>query len=95
MILLCKRILLLSACLAILGIFVPGASAQQSATATLSGAVKDSNGALVTGAQVMVTQRLLSIKRQAVTNGVGVFVITNLAAGVYELKVRAKGLLTM
>ena len=39
----------------------------------------------------MVTQRATGIKRQAVTNDVGFFVITNLAAGVYELKVRAKG----
>ena len=91
MMLICKRVLLLSACLAILGIFVPSASAQQSATATLSGAVKDPNGALVAGAQVMVTQKATGIKREAVTNDVGFFVITNLNAGVYELKVRAKG----
>ena len=89
--LICQRILLLAACLAIPGIFVPSASAQQGATATLSGAVKDPNGALVAGAQVMVTQKATGIKRQTVTNDVGFFVITNLAAGVYELKVRAKG----
>ena len=91
MILICKRVLLLLACLVILGIFVPSASAQQSATATLSGAVKDPNGALLAGADVMVTQKGTGIKRQTVTNDVGFFVITNLAAGVYELKVRAKG----
>ena len=39
----------------------------------------------------MVTQKATAIKRQTVTNDVGFFVITNLAAGVYELKVRAKG----
>ena len=89
--LICKRVLLLSACLAILSIFVTSASAQQSATATLSGAVKDPNGALVAGAQVMVTQKATGIKRETVTNDVGFFVITNLAAGVYELKVQAKG----
>jgi outer membrane receptor protein involved in Fe transport len=89
--LICQRILLLSACLAIPGIFVPSASAQQSATATLRGAVKDPNGALVAGAQVTVTQKATSIKRQTATNDVGFFVITNLAAGVYELNVRAKG----
>src|SRR5678815_1115553 len=91
MILIRKRTLLLFACLPILCIFIPGASAQQSATATLSGAVKDPNGALVAGAQVTATQRATSIRRQAVTNDVGVFVITNLAAGVYELRVRGKG----
>lgn len=89
--LICKRVLLLSACLALPGIFVSNALAQQSATATLSGAVRDSNGALVTGAQVMVTQKATGVNREAVTNDVGFFVITNLNAGVYELKVRAKG----
>jgi len=91
MMLIWKRVLLLSVCLAILGIFVPGASAQQSATATLSGAVEDPNGDLVAGAQVIVTQKATGIKRQGVTNDAGFFVITNLNAGVYELKVRAKG----
>ena len=89
--LICKRVLLLSACLALPGIFVSDALAQQSATATLSGAVRDSNGALVTGAQVMVTQKATGVNREAVTNEVGFFVITNLKAGVYEMKVRAKG----
>ena len=57
MILTCKRILLLSASIAILVAFVPEALAQQSATASISGTVKDSDGALVTGAQVSVTQK--------------------------------------
>ena len=91
MMLICKRVLLLSACLAILGIFVLSASAQQSATATLSGAVKDPNDALVAAAQVIVTHKATGIRREAVTNDVGFFVITNLNAGVYELKVQAKG----
>jgi outer membrane receptor protein involved in Fe transport len=86
-----KSILLLSACMAIVGAFVSEASAQQSATATISGAVKDSNGALVSGAQITVTQKATRISREATSNGDGFFVITNLAAGIYEMKVRAKG----
>ncbi len=85
----CKKLLLLSTFMVILS--APGAFAQQGATATLSGVVKDSNGAHVTGAQVTVTQNATGIKREAVTSGAGFFVITNLAAGDYELKVRAKG----
>lgn len=91
MILICKTILLLSACMAIQGAFVLDASAQQIATATVSGAVKDPNGALVSGAQVTVTQKATGISREATSNGNGFFVITNLAAGIYEMKVRAKG----
>ena len=84
-----KRILLLFACLLISGVF--DASAQQSATANISGLVRDSNDALVTGARVAVTQKATGISREAVTNDAGFFVITNLASGVYELKVQAKG----
>jgi hypothetical protein len=87
----CKRILLLCACIVILGAFVLETSAQQSATANVSGTVKDSNGALVTGAQVIVTQKATGISRETVTNSAGFFIITNLASGIYELKVQAKG----
>ncbi len=91
MILICKRILLFFVAFAILGVLVPKAFAQQSATASISGTVKDSNGALVTGSQVTVTQKATGIRREATSNGDGFFVITNLAAGAYEIKVRAKG----
>src|SRR5688500_3637815 len=89
MILIYKRMLLLFFCLVISG--VVDASAQQSATANIIGVVRDSNDALVTGARVAVTQKATGIGREAVTNDVGFFVITNLASGVYELKVQAKG----
>jgi hypothetical protein len=91
MIVIFKRLLLLSTSIVILGALVLNAPAQQNATATLSGAVKDSNGALVTGAQVTVTQKGTGISRETTSNDDGFFVITNLAAGIYELKVRAKG----
>ncbi|HYJ88080.1 MAG TPA: carboxypeptidase regulatory-like domain-containing protein [Pyrinomonadaceae bacterium] len=88
MILIYKRMLLLFVCLVISGV---DASAQQSTTANISGVVRDSNDALVTGALVTVTLKATGISREAVTNEAGFFVITNLASGVYELKVQAKG----
>ena len=91
MIVICTRTFLLSAGMLILLAFVPNALAQQSATATLGGAVKDANGALVTGAQVIVTHKATGINRETTSNGNGIFVITNLSAGVYELKVKAGG----
>jgi len=87
----CKRILLFSALIAILSTFSLDASAQQSATATVSGVVKDSNAALVTGAQVIVRQKGTGISRNTTSNGDGFFAITNLPAGSYEMKVQAKG----
>ena len=87
----CKKTLLLSACAVILGTLFFDALAQQGATATLSGAVKDQNGAFVAGAQITLSQKTTNIGRDAVTNGDGFFVITNLATGTYELKVKANG----
>ena len=91
MTLVCKSTLVLFACLAILGPFLHNASAQQSGTANISGVVKDSNGAVVTDAQLSVTQKATAVSREAVTNSAGFFVISNLAPGVYDLKVHAKG----
>jgi hypothetical protein len=85
-----KCILLFSASLMILAAVVC-VSAQQSATATMSGTVRDSNGALVTGAQVTVTQKATAVSRETTTNADGFFVITNLAAGNYEMRVRSRG----
>src|SRR5687767_8344042 len=65
--------------------------AQQSATATLSGAVRDPNSALVSGAQVIVTQNATGLRRETTSNDDGFFVITNLAAGTYDVEVRAEG----
>src|SRR5260370_40510077 len=48
----------------------------QSATATLSGTVEDTNGAVVTGANVTVTNEATRLTRQATTNKEGGFVIT-------------------
>jgi outer membrane receptor protein involved in Fe transport len=91
MILLSKKMFLLFTALVILGALVLNVSAQQSATANVSGVVKDSNGALVTAANVTVKQKTTGTSRRAVTNGAGFFVITSLASGIYELKVEAKG----
>jgi hypothetical protein len=65
--------------------------AQQAATATLSGRVLDPNGAVIPGATVTATQKATAVKRETTTNDEGVFVIPNLAAGEYELKIQARG----
>src|ERR687897_2101756 len=70
-----KRLFLLSMLIMNLGLC---AYAQQSATATLSGAVRDPNGALVSGAQVIVTQNTTGVRRETTSNDDGLFVITNL-----------------
>src|SRR5437867_3220435 len=76
-------------CLAFEGILT--ASAQQAATANLNGTVKDPNGALVAGAKVVLKHTDTGASREVTSNDHGAFVITNLAAGIYEVKVQATG----
>ena len=91
MLTICQRILLLSTCFLILSVFVPAAAAQQSATATLSGRIVDPNQAVVAGAQVTALQRATGTARSATTNADGVFVMTNLPADEFEVKIQAPG----
>jgi len=66
-------------------------SAQQAATATLSGRVLDPNGAVIQGATVTATQTATGVKRETTTNDEGVYVISNLAPGGYDLRIQARG----
>ena len=84
MIVICKRLLLLSACMVLLGAAVPNAWAQQSATATLSGRIIDPNQAVVTGANVTALQKATGTARSVTTNADGIFVLTNLPADEFE-----------
>jgi outer membrane receptor protein involved in Fe transport len=68
-----------------------GATAQQSATATLRGRVIDPSGAVVSGVQVTATHKATGVRRTTTTNDEGLFVILNLAAGDYEVRVQAQG----
>jgi len=65
--------------------------AQQAASATLSGSVKDPNGAVVSGARVSVTQQGTGGKRETTTSDQGLFVLTNLPADDYEVRIESKG----
>jgi hypothetical protein len=66
------------------------ASAQQAATATLSGRVLDPNRAVIPGATVTAMQKTTGVKRESTTNDEGTFVVTNLPVDEYEVKVQAK-----
>ena len=65
------------------------APAQQPATATLSGHVTDPNGAVISGAQITATLKATGTRRETTTNDEGLFVLTNLVAGDYELMMQA------
>jgi outer membrane receptor protein involved in Fe transport len=86
-----SRIFILSALLCLSPTANPLVCAQGPATATLSGTVKDASGALVQGARVIAKRIATGSSREINSNADGYFVITNLPAGNFEVRVQAKG----
>ena len=66
-------------------------SAQKAATATLSGKVKEQTGALIAGALVTTTQKATGLKRQTTSAENGWFILTNLPADEYLVRIQASG----
>lgn len=66
------------------------AFAQSSVTASLSGRVTDPTGAVIAGAKVTVTQKATGVQRSAVTNSEGLYTLTNLSPGEYEVRIEAQ-----
>ena len=69
----------------------PLAARGQQATATLSGRVVDPNGAVIPQAQVKATQTVTGLVRETQTNDDGLFTLTNLAPGEYEVAFESQG----
>src|SRR6185503_4668647 len=67
---------------------------QQAANATLTGTITDPHGAVVSGANITATLRATGIKRETVSNDDGLYVLSNMAPGEYDLRVEAKGFST-
>lgn len=86
-----KPAIALVACIVFFCVLSPSVNAQQAANATLSGRITDPNGAVVAGAQVIARQKATGLKRQTTSNDQGVFVLTNLPADEYEVKIQASG----
>src|SRR5436190_17773996 len=85
------RCLLLTAfCLLLFGA-LPFAAHGQSATATLSGTVEDTNGAVVPGAAITAVNNGTQLTRKTTTNEQGHFTIPLLPPGSYTLKAQAQG----
>src|SRR5947207_11552447 len=63
----------------------------QSTTATLSGTVEDTNGAVVPGASITAVNNGTQLTRKTTTNEQGYFIIPLLPPGSYTLKAQAQG----
>jgi hypothetical protein len=67
---------------------------QQPATATLTGTITDPRGFLVAGVNVTATQTGTNVRRQTVSTDEGLYVLSHMAPGDYELRFEAKGFIT-
>lgn len=72
------------------GLFVFTSQAQQ-ATATLIGVITDQAGAVIPGANITATNKATNLSRTVSTNDEGVYVISSLSVGEYNVKVLAQG----
>src|SRR5205085_9415067 len=89
-----KSLIKFVASIVLLCALAPCIYSQQAATATLSGTITDPNGAVLIGAQVTATQKTTGVGHVTTTNYDGLYVLTNLPPGEYEVKVQAKGFAT-
>src|SRR5437588_306631 len=78
-----------AACLLLACLLSVAAHTQQPATATLTGIITDPQGAVIPGATIEATQKATGVQRETTTNSEGFYVLTNLAAGEYEVKAQA------
>ncbi len=69
--------------------FAPASQAQT--TATISGWIQDSAGAVIPGVQVTITNEATNESRTLESNGTGLYVFPSLVPGTYSLKASAKG----
>ncbi len=82
---------LIAFALMIIGLCSSFSHAQQAATTSLTGTIKDPNGAVVAGAKVTAKHKATGTSRETTSNSEGIFLITNLAVGVYEVHVDSAG----
>lgn len=68
-----------------------GFAQAQTETGQISGKISDPNGAVVSGATVTIKAPATGFTRTSTTNSEGVFSITNLQPGVYDVQVKASG----
>ncbi len=74
---------------------VPGAIAQQSTNAQITGIVTDSTGASVPGVSIKATNTATNVDFSTVSNEAGVYVLPQLVPGPYQITVSKEGFQTL
>ena len=85
---------LLSVCLITLLFAVAPCAEGQGVTAAITGTITDPSGALIAGAEVTARDTARGTAYKTETNSEGVYYLTHVPIGTYELKVEAKGFQT-
>ena len=62
----------------------------QTATGQITGTVRDSTGAVVTGAKVTVSNQLTGLNREATTSDTGDYVVPVLPVGLYSVTTESR-----
>ncbi|MET0168372.1 MAG: carboxypeptidase-like regulatory domain-containing protein, partial [Vicinamibacterales bacterium] len=78
-----------------IALLLPAGAAGQSADATLTGTIKDPSGAVVPGVTVTARNTGTNETRSAVTSPEGLYRVTNLPRGTYEVKAELDGFKTV
>ena len=76
---------------AVVVLVLSASSANAQATAAINGTVRDSGGAVITDATVVLHNHDTNLDRTTVTNGAGAYVMPNVQPGNYDLKVIKSG----
>jgi hypothetical protein len=58
---------------------------------TISGTVRDQSGRVIVGAQLTIRALSTGLEHETVTDGAGVYVVTSLATGIYQVTVQSGG----
>jgi hypothetical protein len=82
-----KTVRLLVWLLAVIGLVAGTPGLAQSGRGTLTGSVKDSTGAVVSGASLDLTASTTGSHRVAISSAEGLFTFPELAPGIYSLSV--------
>src|SRR5712671_6741546 len=72
-------------------LFTAAAHAQESGGATINGAVTDPSGAVIAGAKITASQPATGAQRTTKTSSAGVYSLSALAVGSYDVTVEATG----
>lgn len=79
------------ACLLVAFILIFGISALAQTDSTITGDIKDSNGAVLVGVQITATQPDTGLSRSTTSESEGRFVFPGLPVGTYELRAESNG----